>query len=183
MISSYDVASNGSVFVFRIGSLARRIERRLQGTISAVLNIFRKGLIDGRDDTAFTMRADTVELLTSRWNVIGLASTASQFAFFVAPLVSRRMLRVSFHDVGFPKTFSAFAKVRLMPAMPITPGGVGITRFGLVGVLAAGPPEGAKPGIAAAVMVYTALTHLAIFPIGIICYFIWRGQRKWRLSL
>ncbi|HUC25836.1 MAG TPA: hypothetical protein VMA73_24275 [Streptosporangiaceae bacterium] len=35
-------------------------------------------------------------------------------------------------------TLAAFAFVRLLTVLPITPGGAGITELGLVGILAAG---------------------------------------------
>lgn len=168
------------IFVVRSDSFARRIGRGLQRLVSAVLKLFRKGPIEGWDDKASEIRADTVDLLTSRWKQISLASIASQLAFFVVLLVSLRVLRVSSHDVGFAEAFSAFAIVRLVTTIPITPGGVGITQLGLVGMLAAGTPEGTEPEIAAAVMVYTALTYLITFPLGIICYLVWRGERNWR---
>lgn len=168
------------ILVVRSDSFARRIGRGLQRFVSALLKLFRKGPIEGWDDKASEVRADTVDLLTSRWKQISLASIASQLAFFVVLLVSLRVLGVSSHDVGFAEAFSAFAIVRLVTTIPITPGGVGITQLGLVGMLAAGTPEGTEPEIAAAVMVYTALTYLITFPLGVICYLVWRGERNWR---
>ncbi|RIK07188.1 MAG: hypothetical protein DCC49_10570 [Acidobacteria bacterium] len=168
------------ILVVRSDSFARRIGRGLQRFVSALMKFFRRGPIEGWDDKASEIRSDTVELLTSRWKQISLASIASQLAFFVVLLVSLRVLGVNSHDVGFAEAFSAFAIVRLVTTIPITPGGVGITQLGLVGMLAAGTPEGTEPEIAAAVMVYTALTYLITFPLGIICYLVWRGERNWR---
>lgn len=168
------------VLVVRSDSFARRIGRGLGRLVSGVMKLVRKGPIEGWDDKASEIRADTVDLLTSRWKQISLASIASQLAFFVILIVSLRVLGVSSDDVGFAEAFSAFAIVRLVTTIPITPGGVGITQLGLVGMLAAGAPDGTEPEIAAAVMVYTALTYLVTFPLGIICYLVWRGEKNWR---
>ena len=57
-------------------------------------------------------------------------------------------------QVPWQTSLAAFAFVRLLTALPITPGGLGITELGLVRILAAsaGPQAGAQ--VTAAVLLY-----------------------------
>lgn len=162
--------------------LARRIGRIAQSAVSAIMKIFRKGPITGWDKKALSIRADTVDLLTSRWRQVSLASVGSQLAFFLVLLISLRVMGVDSNAVGFAQVFASFAVIRLVTTIPITPGGVGVTQLGLVGMLAAGAPPELQPNIAAGVMIYTALTYLVTFPLGAICYVVWRGKKSWRTN-
>lgn len=72
----------------------------------------------------------------------------------------------------------AFDFVRLLSAIPITPGGLGVIELGLIaGLVTAG---GERPEVAAAVLVYRALTYLLPVPVGVVCYVIWRRAKQWR---
>jgi uncharacterized protein (TIRG00374 family) len=73
-----------------------------------------------------------------------------------------------------------FAFVRLLTAIPLTPGGLGIVEFGLIGGLAAA--GGAKPQVAAAVLVFRLLTYVVPIPFGVLTYLYWRHNRSWRDS-
>ena len=62
---------------------------------------------------------------------------------------------------------AAFAFVRLLSAVPITPGGLGLVELGLTAALGSGLPDGTKNQIAAAVLLYRALTWLLPIPLGV----------------
>jgi putative heme transporter len=79
--------------------------------------------------------------------------------------------------------------VRLLSAFPITPGGVGFVELGLIGglVLAAGhhpvvPAAAFRAQVAAAVLIYRALTYAAPIPAGALTYLIWQRKKSWRAS-
>jgi hypothetical protein len=59
-------------------------------------------------------------------------------------------------------------------ALPITPGGLGVTGLGLVGILAtsAGPATGVQ--VTAAVLLYRAVTYLPSIPLGALAILTWR---------
>jgi uncharacterized membrane protein YbhN (UPF0104 family) len=59
---------------------------------------------------------------------------------------------------------AAFAFVGLLTALPITPGGAGITELGLVGTLAAGAGPSTGAQVTAAVLLYRAVTYLPPSP-------------------
>ena len=71
-------------------------------------------------------------------------------------------------------SLAAFAFVRLLTALPITPGGLGITELGLVGILAAGTGHQASAQVAAAVLLYRAVTYLPPIPLGALACLVWR---------
>ena len=71
-------------------------------------------------------------------------------------------------------SLAAFAFVRLLTALPVTPGGLGITELGLVGTLAAGAGPGAGAQVTAAVLLYRAVTYLPPIPLGAAAYLTWQ---------
>jgi putative heme transporter len=81
---------------------------------------------------------------------------------------------VSNDAVGWAEVLAVFAFARLATAIPLTPGGAGIVEVVLIGGLVAA--GGAKPEVAAAVLVYRALTWALPILVGIICYLWWRRR-------
>ena len=70
-------------------------------------------------------------------------------------------------------SLAAFAFVRLLTVLPITPGGLGITELGLIATLAgAGHHDGVQ--VTAAVLLYRAVTYLPPIPLGAIACLVWR---------
>jgi uncharacterized protein (TIRG00374 family) len=70
--------------------------------------------------------------------------------------------------VSFAEVLAAFAFVRLVSALPITPGGLGVVELGLsAALIAAGGP---KAPVVAAVLLYRALTYLPPILIGLVLY-------------
>ena len=59
-------------------------------------------------------------------------------------------------------------------AVPITPGGLGITELGLVGVLATGAGHTVSVQVTASVLLYRAVTYLPSIPLGALACLIWR---------
>jgi hypothetical protein len=58
--------------------------------------------------------------------------------------------------------------------VPITPGGLGITELGLIGILADGAGHKASAQVTAAVLMYRAVTYLPSIPLGAIACLTWR---------
>ena len=71
-------------------------------------------------------------------------------------------------------SLAAFAFVGLLTALPITPGGIGITELGLVGILAAGADPRVSAQVTAAVLLYRAVTYLPPIPLGAVACLVWR---------
>ena len=71
-------------------------------------------------------------------------------------------------------SLAAFAFVRLLTALPITPGGLGLTELGLVTILAAGADHRVSAQVTAAVLLYRAVTYLPPIPLGALACLAWR---------
>jgi hypothetical protein len=76
--------------------------------------------------------------------------------------------------VSWQASLAAFAVVRLLTVLPITPGGLGITELGLVGILTAGSGHRVGAQVIAAVLLFRALTFLLPVPLGAAACLAWR---------
>jgi uncharacterized membrane protein YbhN (UPF0104 family) len=77
-------------------------------------------------------------------------------------------------QVSWQASLAAFAFVRLLTVLPITPGGVGLTELGLVGLLAAGGSHRIGVQVTAAVLLYRAVTYLPPILLGAGACLVWR---------
>lgn len=130
--------------------------------------------------TAIDFRRRTIDLLRSRWPVLTLWTLVSHLTLFVVLLMSLRHVGISSNMVGNEEALAAFAFVRLLSALPITPGGLGVVELGLTASLVAAGGDDAK--VVAAVLVYRLLTFVLPIPFGAITYFVWRGQAAKRTT-
>ena len=86
-------------------------------------------------------------------------------------------------EVSWQEALAAFSFVRLLSAVPLTPGGLGVVELGLTASLGSGLPETTKNQIAAAVLLYRGLTWFVPIPLGIGCWLFWRTNTSWRRSI
>jgi putative heme transporter len=89
-------------------------------------------------------------------------------------LAALRGIGLSQAQVPWQTCLAAFAFVRLLTVLPITPGGLGITELGLIAILAAGAGHRATAQVTAAVLLYRAVTYLPPIPLGVIACLTWR---------
>ena len=102
---------------------------------------------------------------------------ASHLALWLVLLACLRGCGLSQAQVPWQTSLAAFAFVRLLTALPITPGGIGITELGLVGIMATAPGgavHGISAQVTAAVLLYRAVTYLPPIPLGAIACLVWR---------
>jgi putative heme transporter len=153
----------------RFGLLAGRIATRLR-------RILGRGPVTGWELATVKFRARTVDLVEHRWIGITVTSLVSHLSLYAVLLVALRDVGVSEAEVGWAEVLAVFAFARLATAIPLTPGGAGFVEgvlfTGLVG--AGGDPD----QVAAAVVVYRALTWALPILVGIGCYGWWR-RRTW----
>jgi putative heme transporter len=103
---------------------------------------------------------------------ITVTSLVSHLSLYLVLLVALRDVGVSDAEVGWAEVLAVFAFARLATAIPITPGGAGLVEVVMIaGLVAAG---GDKAEVAAAVLIYRALTWALPILVGIVCYLWWR---------
>jgi uncharacterized protein (TIRG00374 family) len=153
----------------RFGLLAGRVASRLLG-------LLRRPPVAGWELATVKFRSRTVDLVEHRWVAITVTSLVSHLSLYVVLLVTLRDVGVSNAEVGWAEVLAVFAFARLATAIPLTPGGIGFVEgvlfTGLVG--AGGDPA----EVAAAVVVYRALTWALPILVGIGSYLWWR-RRSW----
>jgi putative heme transporter len=113
-------------------------------------------------------------LIAARGWRITAATAAANLTLWLVLLACLRGIGLSQAQVPWQTSLAAFAFVRLLTVLPITPGGVGITELGLIGILAAGAGHKAGAQVTAAVLLYRAVTYLPPIPLGAIACLAWR---------
>jgi len=138
-------------------------------------------------EAAVRFRKRTIQLVSKRWPMLTLATVVSHLGLFLVLLISLRFVGVSAQDVGWAEVLGDFAFARLLTAVPITPGGLGVVELAYIGglVLAGrnhttASPEEFRAQVAAGVLLFRALTYGAQIPLGGITYLIWRQKKSWR---
>lgn len=158
-----------------IGSWVGRIADRLR-------RLLRRPPLGDWGDRAARFRSDAVILLEKRWVPLTVATLVSHVSLYLVLLVALRHVGVSQSELSWIAVLAAFAFVRLISALPITPGGVGLVELGYAAVLTLGLDAAASAQVVAAILVFRAATYLLPIPLGLGAYAFWRANRSWRMS-
>ena len=158
--------------------LARRIGHLGERVVSSILRVFRRPPVTGLAESAVRFRRETIGLIRRRWLWLTLATILGHIALFLVLLLSLRHVGVSEAEISTAQALAVFAFGRLISALPITPGGLGVIELGYIGGLVAA--GGGRPQVVAAVLLFRVLTYGIQIPLGGVTYLIWRGKRSWR---
>jgi uncharacterized membrane protein YbhN (UPF0104 family) len=158
--------------------LARRIGDRLGGIASAIVRPFGRPPITTWGEQAVAFRKRTIVLVARRWVAITLTTVLSHLALWFVLLLALRHVGVSESQVSTLQVLAVFAFGRLLTALPLTPGGLGVVELGYIGGLVAA--GGSRPQVVAAVLLFRVLTYGVQIPIGGFTYLIWRARSGWR---
>jgi uncharacterized membrane protein YbhN (UPF0104 family) len=166
--------------------LARRIGEALGRPVSFLRRVVRKPPVTGWGEAAVRFRRQTIDLVAKQWVKLTLSTVVSHLCLFFVLLLALRNVGVSTQEISTAQVLAVFAFGRLITALPITPGGVGLIELGYIGGLVlAGrdhadvAPEVFRAQVAAAVLVFRALTFLFQIPLGGVTYLIWRAKKSW----
>jgi uncharacterized membrane protein YbhN (UPF0104 family) len=155
-------------------SFARRAGEALQPAVALACRLVRRPQPSRGAGSLLDFRDRAAGLLAARAWRITAATAASNLALWLVLLASIRGLGLSQSQVPWQTSLAAFAFVRLLTVLPITPGGAGITELGLVGILAGGAGHGLAAQVTAAVLLYRAITYLVPIPAGAVACAAWR---------
>jgi uncharacterized protein (TIRG00374 family) len=153
---------------------ARRVGLGAGRVASRCLRLLRRPPVKGWELATTKFRTRTIGLVRTRWVWITLATLVSHLSLYLVLLLTLRHVGVSDAEVSWAEVLAVFAFARLATAIPFTPGGVGVVEAVLIGGLVAA--GGDKAQVAAAVLVYRALTWLLPIPIGVGTYLWWRRR-------
>jgi uncharacterized membrane protein YbhN (UPF0104 family) len=172
----------GAVTVFalvlRSKESARGIGLGAGRVASAILRLFRRPPVHGWELATMKFRDRTILLLRARWIRITFTTLVSHLSLFLVLLLALRFVGVSEGEVSWAEALAVFAFARLLSAIPLTPGGLGVVELALItGLAAAG---GVRAEVAAGVLIFRALTYVLPIPVGLLTYIFWRRNRSWR---
>jgi uncharacterized membrane protein YbhN (UPF0104 family) len=180
-------AAVGLGLLVRSESFALRAGGALQRVLAIMCRLVRRQPPCDIPGSLLGFRRRAAALIAARGWRITATTVASQLILWLVLLACLRGVGLSQAQVPWQTSLAAFAFVRLLTALPLTPGGLGITELGLVGTMAAGLGPGASAQVTAAVLLYRAVTYLPPIPLGAAAYLVWQyaptllrqpGQRR-----
>jgi putative heme transporter len=159
--------------LLRSEPFALHVGSALQFVLVIVCRLIRRQPPAAIPGSLLGFRSRAAALLISRGWRITVATVAGNLALWLVLLACLRGTGLSQAQVPWQASLAAFAAVRLLTVLPITPGGVGITELGLVAILAGAGHE-ASVQVTAAVLLYRAVTYLPSIPLGALACLAWR---------
>jgi uncharacterized protein (TIRG00374 family) len=161
--------------VFWEDRAARGVGERAERVASWALCLLRDRPARGWGESFVAFRRETLALLRRRWHWITAASLAGHLSVFLVLLASIRCVGVSSGEVTTVEALAAWGLVRLVTAVPITPGGLGVVELGLTAGLIGFGGDDAE--VVAGVLLYRALTYLPPIVLGLVLGLTWRRHR------
>jgi uncharacterized protein (TIRG00374 family) len=140
-----------------LGDVAARLTNWARGKV-------HRGPVTWAGRSFERFRDNVGDFLERRWPWLTLTSLAGSLTVFGVLLVSLRALQVPAAEVSATEAFAAWALVRILASVPITPGGAGVVEAGLTGTLVGF--GGNNAGVVAAVLVYRFLTVVPTLVLG-----------------
>ncbi len=176
----------GTIALFGLMLASERVARRVGSVLGRGVDRLRRLVhrppVRDWAAAAEDFRRRSIGLLQTRWVALTLATVVSHLALYWVLLVSLRQLGVSGAELSWIQVLAAFALVRLVSALPITPGGAGLVELGFAALLAF-MNEAVAAEVVAAVLVFRFLTYFLPIPAGAVAYVWWRrAVRKHRAS-
>jgi putative heme transporter len=162
----------GLSLLMRSESFAVRAGRALQPAVAIFCRVIRRPVSFDIPGSLLGFRDRASALIAARGWRITAATAASNLTLWLVLLACLRGIGLSQAQVPWQASLAAFAFVRLLTVLPITPGGLGITELGLIAILTVGHRDGAQ--VTAAVLLYRAVTYLPPIPLGAIACLTWR---------
>ncbi len=148
-----------------LGDLAARV-------VSRALRMLGRGAVAWDGETLATFREEAVVLLKRRWPWLTFGTIAGHMTVYLVLAVTLPAVGIGRDEVSIAESFGAWSLVRLLAALPLTPGGFGIVEIGLSGSLIAF--GGDEPRVLAAVLVYRFLTVVPPVVLGALSAATWR---------
>jgi uncharacterized protein (TIRG00374 family) len=166
--------------ILRSEPFARRLGLFTQGIATRIRRVLRKGPATGWDLAVVKFRGRVLAYVHRRWVALTAVTVIGHLSLFLVLLACLRVMGVSEQEAGWAEVLAVFSFARLVTAIPLTPGGVGIVELALIGGISAAGGERAE--VVAAVLIYRLLTYVVPIVFGAITYLYWRHNKSWRDS-
>jgi putative heme transporter len=166
--------------ILRSEDFARKVGLVTQRWATALLRLLKRGPAQGWDLAVTKWRARVIGLVGHRWLALTISTLVSHASLYGVLLICLRVMDVSASEVGWAEVLAVFAFARLVTAIPLTPGGVGVVELALIAGLSRAGGENAN--VVAAVILFRLLTYVLPIVTGAGTYIFWRSNRSWRDS-
>ncbi len=163
------------VFVAVIASerAAQSVGRGLDRVIRPLVRRRRPASTMSIEELVRDLRARISDVVSSGWVSMTLGMVGFFGAYYVLFVLIMRETGVV---LPLNLLFAAFAIGRLLTAVPVTPGGIGVTETATVAVLVGWGAN--SVGAAAGVILFTIFTHLMEVPLGALGWVAWTASPK-----
>lgn len=163
-LAAFALALSSAARARQIGDLLARLGRWTGRIVRRQVGWTGEGLV--------RFRRNALGLLRRRWHVLTVATLVGHLTVFVLLFTCLRTVGVGASEVSWVEAFAAWSLVRILGALPLTPGGVGIVELGLSGALVAFGASNADA--VTATLLYRALTVLPTLGLGVLAAATWR---------
>jgi uncharacterized protein (TIRG00374 family) len=160
----------GLVLIMRGDAQARRVARLAERALNPILRLLRRKTVR-LEGTFVAFRAQSLELVRRRWLALTVTTLVGHLTVFLVLYTALRFVGVSSSEVNVPEMLAAWSLVRLLTAIPLTPGGLGVVELGLTGTLVGFGGEESE--VVAGVLIYRFLTYVPPIAVGAVCWLIW----------
>jgi len=167
-------AAAGLGLLLRSERFALGADQVLQHVAGFACRVARRKAPTAMAGSLVCFRGRAAGLVAARGWRITVTTAAANVILWLVLLACLRGTGLSQAQVSWQTSLAAFAFVRLLTVLPITPGGLGVIELGLVGVLAAGIGHRAIAQVTAAVLLWRAVTYLPPIPLGAAAFLVWR---------
>jgi uncharacterized protein (TIRG00374 family) len=168
----FAVVLGGYIGLIASDRLARRIGELGAASATWFMRLIRRPRQFAWGDDAVRFRETSEVLVRRRWPHLTVTTVLGHLSNFAVLLVSLRAVGIDPSELSGIECFAAFSLIRLLTAVPITPGGLGVVELGLTGGLVAFGAD--QEAAVAGVLLYRALTMLPVIVIGAVCFLLWR---------
>ena len=168
----FAVVLGGFIGLIASDRLARRIGELGAASATWFMRLIRRPRQFAWGDDAVRFRETSETLVRRRWPHLTVTTVLGHLSNFAVLLVSLRAVGIDPSELSGIECFAAFSLIRLLTAVPITPGGLGVVELGLTGGLVAFGAD--QEAAVAGVLLYRALTMLPVIVIGAVCFLLWR---------
>jgi uncharacterized protein (TIRG00374 family) len=160
----------GLVLIVRGDSQARRVGHAAERALNPILRLLRRRTVR-LEDTFVAFRGQSLHLVRRRWLALTVTTLVGHLTVFLVLYTALRFVGVSSSEVNAAEMLAAWSLVRLLTAIPITPGGLGVVELGLTGTLVGF--GGHQSEVVAGVLIYRFLTYVPPIAVGTVCGLIW----------
>jgi uncharacterized protein (TIRG00374 family) len=168
VVTAFALVLSRATWAQSIGDRGARLATR-------ALRVVRRGPVAWAGESFVRFRERALGLLRRRWHVITIATLVGHLTVFVLLLVCLRVTGITTDEVTPTEAFAAWALVRILGALPLTPAGVGFVEVGLTSALVAFGAPNAEA--VAATLLYRALTVFPTLALGLLSAATWRTHR------